>query len=96
MAPGFHLIKHRPGGATVTLAGNLGFDEIPSRDAVTSRWRRAHQRWCEIRDAVRERPEVLDSAWAQHAAPGSSSSSTPTTEKSDVVSTLQGTSEVPF
>lgn len=45
------------------VAAKWAFDEIPSRDAVTSRWRRAYKRWCGLREAVRERPEVLDSPW---------------------------------
>ncbi|MCY2986994.1 MAG: reverse transcriptase domain-containing protein [Planctomycetota bacterium] len=77
------------------LAGKLGFDEIPSRDAVTSRWRRAHQRWYEIRDAVRERPEVLDSAWAKQTAPGASGCMS-LADDGDPEIKLQGTSKVPF
>jgi hypothetical protein len=46
------------------LAAKQAFDEIPSRAALTSRWRRAYERWCKIRDAVKERPCALDSCWA--------------------------------
>ena len=51
----------------VTIAAKQAFDEIPSRDAVVSRWRRAYQKWCDIRNEVKERPEVLDSIWAPPA-----------------------------
>ena len=46
------------------IATKQAFDEIPSRDAIASRWRRAYLRWCDIRNDVRERPEALDSIWA--------------------------------
>ena len=45
------------------LAAEHAFDELPSVDAMTSRWRRAYKRWCDLRNDVRERPEVLDSRW---------------------------------
>lgn len=32
-----------------TMAGSLGFDEIPSRKALRERWRRADQGWQELR-----------------------------------------------
>ena len=54
----------------VKLAAKQAFDEIPSRDAVTSRWRRAYERWCDIRNDVRERPEVLNSVWAPRPVDG--------------------------
>ena len=46
------------------LAEKQAFDEIPTRNAIRLRWRRAYERWCELRTAVLERPEVLDSGWA--------------------------------
>ncbi|NLF68884.1 MAG: hypothetical protein GX575_07495 [Candidatus Anammoximicrobium sp.] len=58
-------------------AGKLGFDEIPSRDAV------------------RERPEVLDSVSAQQAAPGASGSMS-LADEDDPVTESQSTSKVPF
>jgi hypothetical protein len=53
------------------LAAKQAFDEIPSRDAMTSRWRRAYKRWCGIRDDVKEHPNVLDSIWNRQADNGS-------------------------
>ncbi len=47
----------------VEVAKEQAFDEIPTCDAVVSRWRRAHQRWCELRDEVRNDPSILDSVW---------------------------------
>jgi hypothetical protein len=47
------------------VAAKWAFDEIPSRDAINSRWRRAYKRWCALRKEVKERPEILDSVWQQ-------------------------------
>lgn len=41
------------------LAAEQAFDEIPSREAFTSRSRRAYDRWREIRQNVGEWPEAL-------------------------------------
>jgi len=49
------------------LAAKQAFDEIPTRDAILSRWRRAHQRWCDVRNEVKEHPEALDSIWYRRA-----------------------------
>ena len=54
----------------VKVAAKQAFDEIPSSDDVTSRWQRAHERWCKTRNDVRERPEVLDSVWAPRPVDG--------------------------
>ncbi len=56
------------------LAAEQAFDEIPSRDAIMARWKRAYERWQDIQDEIRKRPEALDSRWAPPA--------TATTQKS--------------
>ena len=33
-------------------ASKLGYDELPTRDALRMRWSRAHERWCELRETV--------------------------------------------
>lgn len=69
------------------LAAKQAFDEIPSRDSIMSRWRRAYKRWCGIRDDVHERPEVLDSRWAPSKSSDASKPSShagPGTEAADV------------
>lgn len=48
------------------LAAAQAFEEIPSGSAMTSRWRRAYERWCDLRKEIKERPEVLDSAWRKN------------------------------
>ena len=63
MGPCYAFVKRpRVYEKLVAMAAHQGFEELPSRDAILSRWRRAHQRWCRTRNAVKERPEVLDSA----------------------------------
>jgi hypothetical protein len=64
MGPCYPFIRCREVyGKLAEVAKEQAFDEIPTRDAVVSRWRRAHQRWCELRDEVRNDPSVLDSVW---------------------------------
>ena len=53
----------------VGLAAKQGFNEVPSRDAVLSRWRRAYKRWCELRNDILERPDALDSIWTPYTSP---------------------------
>jgi len=36
----------------VKIAGELAFDEIPNRNQVRGRWRRAHARWCRLGKGV--------------------------------------------
>jgi hypothetical protein len=52
------------------MAASQGFDEIPTRGALRERWRRAHQRWLEIRQDVIEPPPAKVS---QPALPPSNS-----------------------
>lgn len=47
----------------VRIAAKQGFDEVPTRNAIMARWRRAYDRWCDIRRQVKEQPEILDSRW---------------------------------
>lgn len=70
LGPCYPFIKRSRFYETLTsLAAKQGFDEIPSRDAVVARWRRAYRRWCDIRDEVRDRPEVLNSLWSPFELP---------------------------
>lgn len=49
------------------VAGRQGFDEIPSRDAITSRLGRAHEQWIELRETVHTHPEIaLSSSYASY------------------------------
>jgi hypothetical protein len=74
MGPCFPFVRRpRVYEKLAKLAAEQAFDEIPSRNAIISRWRRAYERWCGIRNAVRDRPEVLDSVFGRAAGSGATS-----------------------
>lgn len=81
LGPCYPFVRRAPMYARLAkIAAEQAFDEIPSRDAVIARWRRAYRRWREVRDEVKEHPPrsaffqpAVESAFTEAVAAGDDS-----------------------